>query len=158
MAAPTVTPAQHIEVDGTRQSLPHARLARLILVALATTSAAIGATAAFSPGFFYDSVPGVDLLPPYNNHLLTDVGAFYLGFAVLFGWGAVTLGRELVIATCVAWTVVQILHFLYHAAHLERFGLADAAVQTALLALLLIGPVAAAIAMRTNHRGADEGQ
>ena len=52
----------------------------------------IGLTAAFAPHAFYDDFPfvthWVNLLPPYNEHLVTDVGGLYLGFAVLFGWAA----------------------------------------------------------------------
>jgi hypothetical protein len=126
------------------------QLLRLVLWSLAASSLAIGLFAALTPRSFYGHVVGVDLLPPFNQHLLSDVGGFYLGFAVLLSWAAITLGRELVAATCAAWTLTQTLHFLYHGLHLENFSVGEAALQTALLALLLSGPLFAALLMRSD--------
>jgi hypothetical protein len=120
------------------------QLLRLVLWSLAAGSLAIGLLATLTPRYFYGHVPGVDLLPPFNQHLLSDVGGFYLGFALLFSWAAITLGRELVAATCAAWTLTQTLHFAYHAFQLDSFSVGQAALQTALLALLLSGPLLAA--------------
>jgi hypothetical protein len=53
------------------------------------------------PRTFYDDFPfgraWVEMLPPYNEHLVSDVGGFYLGFALLFAWAAVSLHRALVV-------------------------------------------------------------
>jgi hypothetical protein len=46
--------------------------------------------AAFAPHAFYRNVVGVDLLGPYSQHLLGDIGGFYLGFSVLFACAART--------------------------------------------------------------------
>src|SRR5690606_28639992 len=62
------------------------------LAGLAVLSLLIGLYGLVSPHGFYRNVIGVDLLGPYNQHLLTDVGGFYLGFAVVFAWAARTLG------------------------------------------------------------------
>ena len=61
---------------------------RWSLRALAAICLATGAFAELAPHAFYRHVVGVDMLGPYNEHLLTDVGGFYLGFALLFAWGA----------------------------------------------------------------------
>jgi hypothetical protein len=104
----------------------------------------IGLTAAILPRTFYDDFPflahWVDLLPPYNEHLVTDVGGLYLGFAVLFGWAAWTLDRTLVRAVCTAWLLATALHLLFHATHLGNFGTGDAIAEILSLALLLVPP------------------
>ena len=67
--------------------------AALALVALANAITGVQAVAA--PRAFYDGFPfgrgWVAELPPFNAHLTTDVGGFFLAFAVLFGWAAVRL-------------------------------------------------------------------
>jgi hypothetical protein len=90
----------------------------------------------------------VALLPPYNPHLVTDVGAFYLAFALLFTWAAVRPERALVVPLCVAWAVFSAAHLGWHAAHLDGFGAADAAAEIASLALVLAGPVAVVALLR----------
>ena len=124
---------------------PH--LARLALGFLAASALSVGLTAAIAPATFYDDFPflahWVDLLPPYNEHLVTDVGGLYLGFAVLFIWATVTLERTLVRAVSLAWLLTALLHFIFHAGHLEAFSTADAIAELASLALLLGAPMLA---------------
>jgi len=98
--------------------------------------------AAVAPHSFYTSFPlgrhWVELLPPYNEHLVTDVGGLYLGFAVLFAWGALTLQPVLVRASCCAWLLTEALHLGFHAAHLDGFDTGDAIAQLTSLAFLLV--------------------
>ncbi len=123
-------------------------LARAALAMLVLATASIGVPATVAPRTFYADFPffahWVDLLPPYNEHLITDVGGLYLGFATLFGWAAWTLQRELVRAVCVAWLLVAALHLFFHATHLDGFGAADAIAEIASLASLL-APAALAL-------------
>lgn len=126
------------------RSPPSARLALGVLLLAALT---IGLTATVAPRAFYDDFPflahWVDLLPPYNEHLVTDVGGLYLGFAVIFAWAARTLDRTLVRAACAAWLLTATLHLLFHATHLGDFDTGDAIAEIASLALLLVpAPVA----------------
>src|SRR6478672_1480534 len=120
------------------------RSARLALAFLLISAVTIGLTAAAAPRAFYDDFPfvaqWVELLPPYNEHLVTDVGGLYLGFAVLFAWAAWTLERTLVRAVCIAWLLTATLHLFFHAGHLEGFDPADAIAEIASLALLLAPP------------------
>lgn len=122
-------------------------LARAMLGSLCAVSVAIGALAAFAPHTFYDDFPfvahWVDLLPPYNEHLVTDVGGLYLGFALLFAWAAWTLERTLVRAACAAFLLSAVLHLIFHASHLEGFGTADGIGEIAVLATLLVPPLIA---------------
>ena len=117
---------------------------RAALGFLFIAAAVIGLTAAMAPRTFYDDFPfvahWVELLPPYNEHLVTDVGGLYLGFAVLFAWAAWTLERTLVRAVCVAWLLTATIHLLFHAGHLAGFDTADAIAEIATLALLLAPP------------------
>ena len=131
------------------------RVARGSLGFLFFAAALIGVTAAFAPRTFYDDFPfvasWVELLPPYNEHLVTDVGGLYLGFAVLFAWAAVTLNRTLTQAVCAAWLLTATIHLVFHAGHLEGFSTADAIAEIASLALLLVPPPLAVWA--TNPAG-----
>ena len=118
--------------------------ARVALAILLLSAASIGLTATLAPHAFYDDFPflrhWVDLLPPYNEHLVTDVGGLYLGFAVLFAWAAWTLQPTLVRAVCSAWLLAAAIHLFFHATHLENFDTGDAIAELASLAFLLIPP------------------
>jgi hypothetical protein len=121
--------------------------ARGALAILLLSTASIGLVAAFAPHTFYADFPflrhWVELLPPYNEHLVTDVGGLYLGFAVLFAWAAWTLQPTLVRAVCTAFLLTSALHLIFHATHLEGFGAGDAIGQVGSLAFLLIPPAIA---------------
>lgn len=114
-----------------------AALGFLFLAALS-----IGLPATVAPHTFYDDFPfvahWVELLPPYNEHLVTDVGGLYLGFAVLFAWAAWSLDETLVRALCVAWLLTGGIHLLFHADHLAHFSTANAIAELTSLALLLV--------------------
>lgn len=118
--------------------------ARISLVILLLSAASVGLPAALAPHVFYDDFPflahWVDLIPPYNEHLITDVGGLYLGFTVLFTWAAWTLQPTLVRAACSAWLLTAALHLFFHATHLEGFDTADAVAELASLAFLLVPP------------------
>ena len=117
---------------------------RTTLGFLFVAAVTIGLTATVLPRTFYDDFPflahWVELLPPYNEHLVTDVGGLYLGFAVLFAWAAWTVDRTLVRAVCVAWLLAATLHLIFHSGHLAGFGTADAVAEIVTLALLLVPP------------------
>ncbi len=133
-----------------------ATTARAALAILLLAAASIGLTATLAPHAFYDDFPflrhWVDLLPPYNEHLVTDVGGLYLGFAVLFAWSARTLQPTLVRAVCSAWLLTAALHLLFHATHLEGFSSGDAIAELVSLALLLVPPPLAIWAVGRRSR------
>ncbi|HET7574271.1 MAG TPA: hypothetical protein VFJ99_04065 [Solirubrobacterales bacterium] len=122
--------------------------ARVTLWLLFGAAASIGLIATIAPHTFYEDFPflahWVDRLPPYNEHLVTDVGGLYLGFAVLFAWAAVSLQPTLARAAATAWILTEALHLAFHATHLEHFDTGDAIGQVLSLALLLM-PAAVAI-------------
>ena len=118
-------------------------LLRVTLACLAVSALVIGVQATVAPHSFYTGFPGgrgwVELLPPYNEHLTRDVGAFYLAFALLFAWAAVTLERALIVPLAVAWSLFSVLHAAFHITHLDGFSTGDAIAQTAgLLAVIAL--------------------
>jgi hypothetical protein len=126
---------------------------RALLAALAVTAALPGAWATFAPRSFYDDFPGggrhwVAELPAYNEHLVTDVGAFYLGFALLLAWAAWRPSRELVVPVCTAFALFSALHLAWHSAHLDGFATVDAVLQTGSLAAVLVASVGAVVLAR----------
>jgi hypothetical protein len=130
--------------DGGLAEMRSSNAARVGLVILLLSAASIGVVATIAPHAFYDDFPflrhWVDLLPPYNEHLVTDVGGLYLGFSVLFAWAAWTLQPTLVRAVCSAWLLTAAIHLFFHATHLDNFDTGDAIAELTSLAFLLIPP------------------
>lgn len=129
-------------------------VARAALWITAASAAGVGVVAAFAPRTFYDDFPyvghWVDRLPPYNEHLVTDVGALYLGFALVLAWAAVTLARELVRAVCSGWILFSVLHVVFHARHLDGFGTGDAVQELVSLGVVIALPLLALWCVRAR--------
>ena len=126
---------------------------RLSLAFVALSALLPGLEGTLGPSSFYASFPvgrgWVELLPPYNEHLIRDVGGFYLAFAILFAWAAVTLAAALVVPLCVAWSVAAVLHAIFHVTHLDGFSTGDAIAQTTgLVAVIALPVLAVAITRR----------
>lgn len=116
---------------------------RVGLGILAALQGVVGVWALLAPVSFYNSFPvaghaWVSMLPPYNEHLIRDVGEFSLALAVVLAAAAV-LGQRLlsVVAIC-ALAVYAVPHAVYHALHLEGFPTADAVAQTLGIGLHLV--------------------
>jgi hypothetical protein len=128
-------------------------ITRVALLILAAEAATVAVPALVAPRAFYDSFPfgasWVEMLPPFNQHLISDVGGFYLAFALLFAWAAATLRRPLIVPLCTAWAIAALVHFVYHVAHLDGWDAADAIAQTIGLALVLVLPLVAVAAAPT---------
>lgn len=120
---------------------------RVLLAVVAVRALVVGLPAALLPQSFYDDFPWfaswVSLLPPYNEHLVTDVGGLQLSFGLLFAWAAYRPSRPLVLPLCVVWTLAEVHHFLFHVTHLDAFPTADAIAQTAALAVNVVVPLVA---------------
>jgi hypothetical protein len=133
-------------------------LARGALLLLCAYCLFLGLVAVAAPHTFFDDFPflahWVERLPPYNEHLVTDVGGLYLGFAVILGLAAWRLERNLVIAACAGFLTVSFLHLLFHATHLEGFGGLEGAEEIAALASLVIPPC---LAIWASGAGRPEG-
>lgn len=144
-------------VGRRRSPVRDLRLARTALAVVAVSAAFTGIPAAFFPTTFFDDFPflsaWVELLPPYNEHLVTDVGGLFCAFAVLFGWAAWRPSRELVVPLCAGWSVSAVLHFVFHARNLEAFGVADAIGEMLTLGLLVVLPAVAVWALPARDAG-----
>jgi hypothetical protein len=121
---------------------------RVALGILAASQAVVGVWALLAPVSFYASFPlaghgWVLLLPPYNEHLIRDVGEFSLALTVVLSTAAATGQRLLSVVAICALAVYAVPHAVYHALHLEGFSTADAAAQMVGigLQLLLVGVV-----------------
>jgi len=123
------------------------RLSRTILWALTATLVLTGGWALGAPRSFYDRFPGaghtwVALLPPYNEHLVRDVGSLSLSLAVLTAATALMLEWRLVIVASLATLVWSTPHLAFHLGHLEGLSTADKVGQVVVLVLGVAAPLA----------------
>jgi len=123
------------------------RLSRTILWALTATLVLTGGWALGAPRSFYDRFPGaghtwVALLPPYNEHLVRDVGSLSLSLAVLTAATALMLEWRLVIVASLATLVWSTPHLAFHLGHLEGLSTADKVEQVVVLVLGVAAPLA----------------
>ena len=121
---------------------------RVTLALLAASALTVGLAATVTPHGFFSGFPffsrWVDKLPPYNEHLTTDVGELQLAFAALLGWAAARPDRALVVPVSLAWGASQLLHLAFHVRHLDGFAAADAVAQTLSLTAVTAAPLAVA--------------
>jgi hypothetical protein len=116
------------------------------LAVLAVTPAFVGIWATVSPRGFYDGFPGgghhwVSTVGAYDEHLVRDVGALYLGSLVLLAFAFAWLERRLVQAALVSYAVAGIPHLAYHATALDKLSTGDAIAEIAGLALNVVLPL-----------------
>ena len=116
----------------------------LLLLAVTTLNGSLWALP-FPRSFYEDfPLPGrdwVSALGPYNEHLVTDVGAAYLALVVLLGLAGILLGRTLVRVSLVAWLVYAVPHFAFHFTTLDAFTLADNLASMGSLGLAVLLPL-----------------
>lgn len=117
------------------------------LIFLAVTQGAAGLVQLFAPKFFYDdfptaATPWVSLLPPYNEHLMRDVGALTLAYVLVLAAAAIWPEPKLVRVALAANLVFTVPHFVFHATHLDHYPTGSAIAQTALLAVAVLLPAA----------------
>ena len=113
---------------------------RIALIVLAATAVAVGGWAAIGPRSFYDSFPGlgrawVGVDGPYNEHLVRDVGAFYLAMLVLTVAALWRLEPVMVRVAGASWLVFGALHLGYHAINRQVLGSTDQVLNLGGLAL-----------------------
>jgi len=117
---------------------------RVALAYLAVAGLFPGVWATVAPRNFYDDFPGGGLRwvaaePPYNEHLVRDVGAFFLALGILALVAAILSNVTLARVTGAVWLVFSIPHLAFHVRHLDRYDSA------ALNVLALSLPIAAAL-------------
>lgn len=122
-------------------------LMRAGLFALVGLQAVEGGCQFFFPRHFNDNFPlpghhWVAMMPPYNEHLIRDVGALNLALLLVLVVAAVTLERTMVRTALAAFLVFAVPHGIFHQFHLEHFPPADAIAQSIILTLVALFPLA----------------
>lgn len=128
---------------GKRRALKRLRIGLLVLSAFALFP---GVWAIVAPESFFNDFPGlgyswVGVLPPYNEHLVRDVGAFFLAFGVLFAAATVTLGKRLTIFSLIGWLFFAIPHLIFHIGQLDGMDGDEAFGQVMVLGTVAVLPL-----------------
>jgi hypothetical protein len=84
----------------------------------------------------------VSLLPPYNEHLLRDLGGADLALAVVLCAAVVTMERRLVVTALVAYLTAAVPHLAFHAGHMEPLSAGSGAGLMTLLGVGVLLPAA----------------
>jgi hypothetical protein len=126
-----------------RRHMRHLRAGLLILASVALLP---GVWGTLWPRSFFDDFPGagnawVAAFPPYNEHLVRDVGSFYLGYGILLLGAAVVTRRRLVQVALIAWTAATIPHALFHLRHLDELSGGSAFLQAGVFAVMVLLPL-----------------
>jgi alkylhydroperoxidase family enzyme len=133
---------------------------RFLLLALGVPQGLIGMWALFAPRSFYDDFPSgtdgwVNALGPFDEHLVTDVGALFVGLGVLLAIAAFTLHRTTVVAAAVTWLIYAVPHTVWHLFNLDPYGTADAVLNSvALVGQVIGGLVVLMLVLRREQRPA----
>ncbi|GAB1821289.1 hypothetical protein [Herbidospora sp. RD11066] len=96
------------------------------LLVLATLQMVVSVWQYVSPRSFYDDFPTVSLDPPYNEHLLSDVGGLGLALTAMLFFAARVMERGVVLSALTGYLMYAATHFLFHVRHFGHFSLRDA--------------------------------
>ena len=100
-----------------------------------------GIAAVLAPRWFFDGFPGFGhswtaAYPPYNAHLMTDVGAAFVTLGVLLGLAAALADRRVLAVVLIGVSTFSVLHLIFHVANRGALAGVDL---TASLASLVAG-------------------
>jgi hypothetical protein len=118
------------------------------LLLLATIQTVVGGWQYFFPGSFYSDFPTVALDPPFNEHLMTDVGGLGLALTAVVIYAAIHPDHRLVCGALTGFIVYTVSHLLFHATHLDGFGTSDAVELVTVLAVDAVLPIALLLVAR----------
>lgn len=102
-------------------SAPVPRWVRLgVVVTMGAPQLLIGLWALVMPDLWYDRFPGfapylVAAIPPYNEHLATDVGAGFFATAVVVLVAGIWGSRDALRIALLAYVAFTLPHVVYHA-------------------------------------------
>jgi len=122
------------------------------LIFFAAGDVLIGAWAYLLPHYFYRNVPTVALDPPFSQHFVSDVGAFYLAQAVVLGLAAIAMEPRLVRAALAGYVTFALLHLVFHVTHLAGKPPHDTVALTTALVLDAAIPAALLIIAGSRRR------
>lgn len=114
---------------------------------LALVNLGWGGWAVVDPLGFFRTFPGfghrwTSAYPPFNDHLVTDLGATFITLGFLLGVGAATADRRLRWLALGATLLFNLLHLSYHATHRGLLGALDYGLSTASLVAGVLAPLA----------------
>lgn len=118
---------------------------RTVLLILAVGQGLGALAQLFAPLAFYEYGPWVAALPPYNEHLMRDVGAATLGWVMLIFVAAVTLRPVLVRLAVAANLLFTVPHFVFHTTHLGGHSHEAATAQVIVFGLGILLPLLALV-------------
>jgi hypothetical protein len=123
-----------------------AGVVRFGVAGLAVVNGWWGAWARFWPRSFFDRFPGFGhhwtaAYPPYNEHLVTDLGATFLTLAVLLAIAAGVADRRVRTVVLVGVLVFNALHLSYHLNHHQGMPGVDVGTSLGALGVGAIAPV-----------------
>ena len=141
--------------------LNYRRWFRIGLLPLVVTALMVGVWALLAPGSFYEDFPAsgrgwVSTLPPYNEHLVRDVGALNLALAALLAFAALSLEIRLVRISLFVWLVYAVPHFVYHLTEFGAMPFLDDAANIAGLGLVVALPLALLLLSHDAKDSSDE--
>jgi hypothetical protein len=133
--------------DAGERIQQHREPIRAGLLALAAPLVFIGSWALIAPRSWWEDFPGfgrhwVSSLGPYDEHLVRDFAALYLGAGVVLVFAAIVLVRALVQGALIGLLIFEVPHLIFHSANTEPLSSGDNVVNLALLALGLALTVA----------------
>ncbi|HYR14948.1 MAG TPA: hypothetical protein VEQ67_12125 [Mycobacterium sp.] len=103
---------------------------------------AVGVVGTLAPRAFYDSVPWVDLTPPFAEHLMRDYGAMNLALGLVTAVAAITMERRMVRTALAAYLLFAVPHLLFHVTHHQHYTAPQAVGETTALTIAVLLPIA----------------
>jgi hypothetical protein len=121
-----------------------------------------GLWALIDPQHFFDTFPGAGrrwtaAYPPYNEHLVIDLGATFVTLAFLLAAGAASRSRGVRAVALLTVTLFGALHLGFHSAEHGLLASADLAASLVALALGVLVPVALLVIDRWSSPGRVQG-
>jgi uncharacterized membrane protein len=116
-----------------------------IVAILGVLHLAWGVGAIAAPRWFFDNFPGFGrhwtaAYPPYNEHLMTDVGAAFLALGVILLIAAFLRDPKVTAVVLIGLLVFSAAHLAFHARHPGNLTGADLAASTTSLVLGVVVP------------------
>lgn len=126
------------------------------LVLLGALHLTMGPWALLAPRHFFDTFPGFGqrwtaAYPPYNEHLVSDVGATFTTLGVLLLLAAAVRDRRVTSVVLIGVIVFGTLHLVFHALHPGTLRGLDLAGSLVSLALGVLAPAGLLVLARSRR-------
>jgi hypothetical protein len=136
---------------------------RSAMAAFGAVYAGWGIWARVWPEHFFANFPGLGhhwtaAYPPYNDHLVTDLGAAFLTLAFLLLAAAVVDNRAVRTLALLGTSVFGALHLSFHVIEQGQMPSRDYATSIVALALGVLVPVGLLVLDRTRRRDATQSE